>query len=180
MYKTNGYVITGGPGAGKTTLLLALGKAGYGIIPEDARRIIREQLATNGNGLPWKNRSSFFHLMWAAAASRYLSFPASGPPCFFDRGMVDCLCYAKMAGLPLPGAIEQMARNFRYNQKVLLLPPWRSIYHNDPERKQSWQEAVLTYEQMKAIYKQYGYEILLLPRVPVEERVAFVQQRLFV
>jgi len=53
----NYYVITGGPGVGKTTLLNALEIKGMRVIPEDARQIIKEQMQTNGEGLPWKNKT---------------------------------------------------------------------------------------------------------------------------
>lgn len=49
------YVITGGPGVGKTTLLDALKNKGLVVVPEDARRIIKEQMQANGEGLPWKD-----------------------------------------------------------------------------------------------------------------------------
>lgn len=51
------YIITGGPGAGKTTLLNELESIGYRTVPEEGRRIIKEQILVNGEGLPWMNKN---------------------------------------------------------------------------------------------------------------------------
>lgn len=50
--KHNFYVITGGPGAGKTTLINELNKNNYKTIPEEVRKIIKEQIKNQGIGLP--------------------------------------------------------------------------------------------------------------------------------
>ncbi len=57
------FVITGGPGVGKTTLLNELGARQFHIVPEDARRIIQEQVAAGGKGLPWENKELYAALM---------------------------------------------------------------------------------------------------------------------
>jgi predicted ATPase len=44
-------VLTGGPGTGKTTLLEALRDNGFSVVPENARPIIRDQLAIGGYAL---------------------------------------------------------------------------------------------------------------------------------
>ena len=49
----NLYVITGGPGTGKTTVLRELERRGFAVEEEVARRIIREQMESGGNALPW-------------------------------------------------------------------------------------------------------------------------------
>ena len=62
-------VLTGGPGVGKTTLLNELHKQGFSIVEEDARRIIREQLEADADGLPWKNKTRYAKLMLAASSA---------------------------------------------------------------------------------------------------------------
>lgn len=49
------FIITGGPGAGKTTLLNALEARQYNIVAEIARQLIKEQMDTGGEALPWGN-----------------------------------------------------------------------------------------------------------------------------
>lgn len=75
--QNNFHIITGGPGVGKTTILKALEKSGYGVIPEIAREIIREQVATKGDGLPWKNKQRYLGLMLKASVASYKSAQAT-------------------------------------------------------------------------------------------------------
>jgi predicted ATPase len=57
-------VLTGGPGVGKTTLLNELHKQGFSIVEEDARRIIREQLEADADGLPGKIKLTMPNSCW--------------------------------------------------------------------------------------------------------------------
>lgn len=56
MKSTYFYIITGGPGVGKTALIEELNRQGFSTVPEDARRIIKEQIDLGGDGLPWKDK----------------------------------------------------------------------------------------------------------------------------
>jgi predicted ATPase len=48
------------------------------------------------------------------------------------------------------------------------------IFATDTERKQDFAEAVRTYEALKLVYTECGYELIEIPRVPVADRVRFV------
>ena len=67
----NFYILTGGPGVGKTSVLDELQKSGYIVMPETARAIIKEQMAVDGEALPWKNKESYMRLMLEASAESY-------------------------------------------------------------------------------------------------------------
>ncbi|KIO78275.1 ATPase [Pedobacter lusitanus] len=173
--KNNFYVITGGPGAGKTTLLNALGARGFNIIPEDARKIIKQQTDMNGEGLPWKNARYFTHLMLEASVRSYEAIQDRSEAIhFFDRGIPDTLCYADMIGLGISAEMDRTAKKCPYNSIIFMLPPWPEIYQTDEERKQSWEEAVFTYTKMKETYIKYGYELVEVPKDEIENRVRFV------
>lgn len=174
------FVITGGPGTGKTTLLEALKAKQFPCIPEVAREIIREQLNSGGDAVPWQDTAAYTQLMLAASIAGYQQAGnnvAADETVFFDRGIPDTLCYAAMIGMEIPQDAEIAAR-YRYDHRVFLLPPWPEIYHTDTERKQTWEEALFTYGMMKKTYRKYGYRIIEVPRVPVDERVAFVLSRI--
>jgi predicted ATPase len=70
--------------------------------------------------------------------------------------------------------MEEEAWRLRYNKRALIAPPWREIFGNDEERRQSWSVAVRTYDIMVETYTELGYELVPLPRTTVEERVEFV------
>ena len=52
-------VISGCSGGGKSTLLEALRERGYAVVEEPGRRIVREELASNGSALPWIDAAAF-------------------------------------------------------------------------------------------------------------------------
>lgn len=176
MVCNNLFIITGGPGVGKTSLINALNKRGFKTVPEEARIIIQKQILTNGDGLPWKNKNVYSELMLNASIETYLiiSSKESSDIVFFDRGILDSICYMKMENISIPAEIESDLNKYRYHEKVFLLPPWLEIYETDNERKQTWEEAVYTYEEMKQTYLEYGYEIIEVPKGIIGERCDFV------
>lgn len=172
MEKNNFYIITGGPGVGKTTLINALKRAGFLTIEEEARKIIKAQIALDGQGVPWKNKELYARLMLDASAETFEEVSNSGvsDPVFFDRGILDTICYMNMETISLPEEVSDITQRCIYNKNVFLLPPWKEIYERDAERKQSWKEAVDTFDRMKETYSDYGYSIILLPKASVVER----------
>jgi len=171
-YHPGFYIITGGPGAGKTTLLNELLKNGYSCIPEAARVIIKEQVATAGDALPWKDTVQYSQLMLNRSIDLYLATPPGIH--FFDRGIADTLAYARLIHIPVTAGMEDAVSRFRCNKKVFLLPPWEEIYQTDEERKQDFAEAVRTHDVLAATYSDYGYELISVPRLSPHERAQFV------
>ncbi|WP_114789929.1 AAA family ATPase [Niabella yanshanensis] len=181
MQQHNYFVITGGPGVGKTTLLTELGKRGFTIIPEDARRIIQEQVAIDGDGLPWENKELYAQLMLEESRQSYrkaATSVSSVQAVFFDRGIVDAVCYMMMEDMPVTRKANKWVKLCSYNRRVFILPPWREIYQTDKERKQTWAEAVRTYEAMKEVYIGYGYDVIGVPKGTVTSRTDFILEQI--
>jgi predicted ATPase len=169
------FVITGGPGSGKTTLIDALEKAGFACSHEAGRAIIQDQQAIDGPGLPWRNAALFAELMLAWEMRSFDMARELRGPVFCDRGVPDVLGYLRLTDLPVPAHVERAAADLRYNPRVFIAPPWRQIFETDEERRQSFDEAVRTYEAMVATYEGLGYALIELPRCRVRERLAFVR-----
>lgn len=168
------FVVTGGPGAGKTTLIDALKAAGFAAAPEAGRAVIQDQSAIGGHGLPWKDPMLFaeLNLSWDLR-SRRDAMSASGPV-FFDRGVVDMVGYCRLTGLPVPGHFRAAAERMRYHRRVFAAPPWPEIFAQDAERRQDFDEAVRTYDRIVEAYREFGYEIVPLPKASVGQRLRFV------
>ncbi|MFT4554471.1 MAG: putative ATPase [Chlamydiales bacterium] len=169
----NYFILTGGPGGGKSTLIKVLRERGYLCMDEVARDIIKKEVTTNGDALPWANKAEFTQKMFGETLKLYESV-SSSDAIFFDRGVVDVLAYAKMVKVEISEEMLCTARKLAFNKKVFVTPPWEDIYRNDEERKQSFEEAIETFEHIVKEYQAYGYEIVVLPKTDVEDRINFM------
>jgi predicted ATPase len=169
-------VVTGGPGSGKSTLLEALEREGFGRSVEAGRGIIQDQVAIGGRGVPWNDPALFAEMMLAWEMRSYHIAEQQQGRIFFDRGVPDVAGYLRLMKLPVPEYVEKATETFRYNRRVFIAPPWDEIFQQDRERKQDFAEAVRTYEVLASTYAAYGYELVGIPRVAVEERARFVVQ----
>jgi predicted ATPase len=98
-------------------------------------------------------------------------------PTFFDRGLPDTLGYAQIIQLLDQRAIEEACNCHRY-AKIFLAPPWRAIYATDTERKQTFDEALFSFEEVMKAYTSSGYDPILLPLSTPEDRADFVLSHL--
>jgi predicted ATPase len=168
------FVLTGGPGSGKTTLNEALKARGFATTEEAGRGVIRQEMESGGDGLPWIDRERFAGLMFDWELRSYRDAERQDGPVIFDRGLPDTIGYLRLEGLEVPAWMEEEAWRLRYNARVFIAPPWKEIYGSDEERRQSWEVAVRTYEVMVETYTGLGYELTELPRATVEQRADFV------
>jgi predicted ATPase len=171
---SNLYVITGGPGTGKTAVLRELERRAFAVADEVARQIIREQIESGGNAVPWGDTRQYTELMLARSIESYGSLQTASQPTFCDRGIPDVLGYARIIQLDDIRDIVAACERFRYNPKVFMLPPWPEIYTTDTERKQTFDEAVEVYHKMIGAYQDCGYELVEVPRAAVAARTDFI------
>jgi predicted ATPase len=169
-------VLTGGPGVGKTTLLAALRAAGHATVAESARAVIAERLA---RGLaPRPSPAEFAREVVRRDIAAYeVSRPATGWV-FFDRGLVDGLGLLSEAEPLADEELRAMLARYPFHPQAFVLPPWPQIYATDNERDQSFADCLRIHEAVLRWYRHCGITLHEVPRVPVEERVAFVLARL--
>lgn len=172
------HILTGGPGSGKSSIIDALQARGFARTDEAGRAIIQDQVAIGGRALPWSDRALFAELMLSWDIRTYRLAEKSDGPAFFDRGVPDVIGYLRLCDLPVPEHMNKAAALFPYHRRVFIAPPWEEIYRQDRERKQDFAEAIRTYEAIAAVYASLDYELVEIPRVPVEERVRFILQML--
>lgn len=172
--KNNFFILTGGPGAGKTSVIQELARRGYHIIEEVGRNIIKNELTTGGNALPWQDRQKYADKMLAHSIEDFVSVKQSDEIYFFDRGIPDTYRYINLEKLELNQLIQDAVQLYRYNQKAFIFPAWRATYENDAERKQDFQKAVSTYENMYSVYEKLEYEIIEVPFGSITQRTDFV------
>lgn len=170
-------VISGCSGGGKSTLLAELEKLGFAVIPEVATDILREQIASGGYITPWKNPEQFCHLMVERSVEAYHSakrLKADKGVVFLDRGILDGVRYFKILEQNEPDKYDHLLRDLRYYSEVFITPPWNEIYVCNDERKHSFETAARDYEGLLSFYKEYEYQIKIIPKSNLEERAQFV------
>ena len=167
------YAITGGPCAGKTSLVEGIAAAGYAVVPEAGRVVIREQQDTDGRALPSVDQLAFARAMLSRDLAAYDRHRSAAAPVFFDRGIPDVAGYLALEGLPVPDDVRHAMRTRPY-ARVFICPPWPEIYVTDAERKQTPETAARTYEAMAATYTVLGYALVEVPRASLADRARFV------
>lgn len=167
------YIITGAPGTGKTTIIDALNDRGVYCNGEISRSIIQEELDKGGDALPWKNLTAFSERVIVLRAQQHSTAPEDQPS-FYDRGIIDVLAYMDKDKLSIPESWFEMAKKHPYNKKVFIAPPWEKIFTNDEERKETFEVAKEIHEFLCKTYRDYGYELIEIPKASVEERIEFL------
>jgi len=172
MTKNNFFIITGGPGGGKTCLIESLASKGYNYIPETARQIIKERLA---KGLtPRPDPKIFAREIFDKDWMNYFTNSLQPSLLFFDRSFMDSAGLLFKCDTVAYDKIKDTNLKNRYNNKVFITPPWSEIYHTDNERDQSFEEAIEVYEWLAQWYKQHDYDIVIIPKDTIENRVKFI------
>ena len=167
------YVISGGPGFGKTVLIEKLHEMGYQTGGEIARQIIARQIATGGELLPWKDNAGFEKKVLEERI-RFLNRINFKDIAFCDRGLPDQAAFSWYKGKELSSQLKDALLVNRYAKKVFLTPPWREIYQNDQIRTESYEEAERIHSFIKKAYLENGYELIDLPFVSPDERIAYI------
>jgi len=170
----NTFIITGGPGAGKTTIIEELRRKGYNCVDEVARQIIKDQMANNGDALPWADQEKYTSLMLEKSIATFAENKDHKSISFFDRGIPDTLAYAHLIKLPISPELIEAIKKYRYNPVVFILPPWQEIYQTDSERKQTFAEAIEVYNTLSKTYNACGYKLIEVPKTGTKERVDFI------
>jgi len=174
---TTPIVLTGGPGAGKTAVIEHIAHLGFRCCQEVGRRVIQSQVEQGGKAVPWQDKIAFRDRMLSAELTSHAQVADHEEPVFFDRGLVDIYGYSHLEGLATPPSLVNACEAQRYHDPVFLFPPWEAIFTNDKERKQSFAEAVATFEIMQTAYRHFGYTLMEVPRAPVHIRAEFILDR---
>lgn len=166
------FIITGCASAGKTTLVEALAGLGYTCFDEISRKIIREQLQQKTSAVPWLDTQQFCHLVFREMAKRPVDQVAE--TCFFDRELPDVIAYLKARNRPVPNAYYDLLSKRHYASVAFLLEPNASIYIQDNERRESFEEASFFFQAVQKTYQQLGFRLQIIPFMPVALRAEYV------
>ncbi|MEY9977640.1 AAA family ATPase [Lysinibacillus sp. RC79] len=123
LFRSDFIIITGGPGSGKTTLLDEIFKNNYNYIPEVAREIIRTQVSSEGDALPWKNVKKYRDLMLDKSIESFISAMTNPQNnLYFLIEAFQILLNTHLINIPISKKLESATRKYVYNKKVFILP----------------------------------------------------------
>lgn len=168
------YIITGAPGTGKSSIIEHLKAKGYHCFDEVSRIIISEQQIINGDLLPWKNLLGFADECYMRMQSQ-LNHAMRGIN-IYDRGIPDIIAYLKNGNIH--NTKSYLSEINQYKQHVFYCPIWDDIYINDPQRPESLDYAKKIDFHLRNTYKNLGFNLLELPKEPIDLRVGFIEQKI--
>ncbi len=168
--QTNWHVITGASCSGKTTLINQLAAEGFHTIPE-AARIYFEQEKAKGRKIVEirKDRPAYTRRIFALMEEQEKKLPAD-KIAFLDRAVPDVLAHFRFAGID-PNKMLPKCFQHRY-ASVFLLD--RLPYQRDGVRRAN--DEIADYFETWTLhdYSALGYDIIRVPVIPPEERLAFI------
>lgn len=156
-------------------MLAELSSRGFNTVEEPGRRVVLQQTESNGSALPWIDLEAFATCALELARA---DLQEANPDewTFFDRGMIDAAVAGAFAANQ--NFMDKANQLKRYHDVIFMTPPWPEIYAPDAERRHGFDSALAEYERLMQAYPRLGYELIVLPKVSVEERADFILQRL--
>lgn len=175
--RSNFFVITGASGSGKSSIIAALRSRGYVCVEEIGRQVVKDQLVAGSDATPWQNGERFMELVLARSIEAFRAISERTAPVFFDRSIPECIGSALVAGVAPAEHRLRATREHRYNRTVFVTPPWPEIYEVDAERRHSFDEGVEYHRAELMSYVACGYQLVEVPKAPVEARVEFILEQ---
>jgi len=169
------FVLTGRPCSGISTTARALGKFGFRIVPEAARTVIDEGVASGRTVAEVRSNDEWFQreiVRRKLEAERSLS-PTRGRT-IFDRALPDSIAYFEIAGLDTMD-LRALCSSGTYSRVFFLEPlPFEADYaRTEGADTLFWLERRL-YE----VYVELGYRVVRIPTARVDRRVAWIRDEI--
>jgi predicted ATPase len=167
-------VITGASCSGKTTLIDQLADQGYQTVPEVARGYFESELS-KGQTIDEirRDRTALTRQLYALMVKLESELPAI-EAIFLDRALPDGLAFYRFAGMD-PNEILPDCFQHRYASVFMLN---RLPYQRDGVRAADDPTADYFESCMSRDYHALGYNVVWVPVMPPEQRLAFVLERL--
>ena len=173
--------ISGGPHSGKTTLIEALRTEfpdAY-FVPEPAETVITRELAKEKLDanytpvVPWIDYKLFGPVVADESESLEGQIPDGAELVFQDRSLIDTIAYSRLNGFEefIP-EVERRIAVAKYAFALFCEPV--GTYTATEIRRETAEEARMTHDYLAQAYDGSGIQVVHLPAVSVENRLAIV------
>jgi predicted ATPase len=173
------FILSGTPGSGKTSVIKELEKLGHVIIHEAATDVISQEQA-KGIEKPWEEPEFVDQITRMQKerqmnANGYLQLYDRSPFCTYALGKY----LSHWKGLEFktpPVLLDEIGRCLKagiYQNKVFFFENLGFIEHTDA-RKISYEDALIFEQIHLDVYKEFGFEIVLVPKQSIAERCRFI------
>jgi predicted ATPase len=171
------YIFTGTPGAGKTKTLQALKEKGYTVISEAVTDLIAD-CQMNGVMEPWTD-PMFIEAIVFCQKQRQIE--AEGDFQLYDRSPFCTIALEKYLKFqPVASLLEEANRCIKldiYSNKVFFFENLGFI-QNTEIRKISYEESLIFEKIHLDVYKDFGFDVIMVPRGTIEERCNFIEKHI--
>lgn len=166
-------VITGGPCSGKTTIIQALAEDGHTTVPEAATELIEDPALENLRADPLEFQ---LQVLRRQLENEKRAGERAEPQSviFLDRGIGDGFGYLSYHGLEPFEELLDAWPEARERSRCVLFFDSRPDYQAASHRSETPEEARRIHDILLADYRSRHDRVLLIPWLPVEERLALV------
>lgn len=173
-FRSRWQVLTGGPCSGKSTLLTELQKKGFRIVPESARAVVDQEMASGKTLHQVRSDKAAFQYKVTARQIKTESELPFDEMLFLDRALPDSIAYHSLHGLG-PEKISKLCARGLYQRVFLLelLP-----FQKEAIRTEDPLTAARLHELIREAYTDLGYLVISVPVMSAKDRLRFVCDRL--
>lgn len=173
---TKKYVLTGSAYSSKTETLKELVKYGFPTVQEAATLIISEQLNSGGDLFPWTRLDDFLEVLIEKQLELESKVHLDSEIAFIDRGIPDELAYFRYMEIKPTPMYERAFQEHRYD-KVFVFDPIPG-YKQDKIRREPLEMVQRLRVLHEEAYRDLDYDVIVVPLMPITERVNFIIDRI--
>lgn len=167
-------VISAGPSAGKSSTIRELSARGFQTLPE-AARIIFDQAISEGRDPEEVRKQPDFHEQVETLDRDIEGHINTCTTTFLDRSLADNIAYRRLnPDAEVPDSLITEVQD-KYDNVFILE---RIEFKDDEVRSEDDDEAEKIHQKLIETYGDLGYEPIIVPLQPVDERADFIESKL--